>query len=115
MENVAKYAAGDSAELRIAYCPESQPPSLEIAVTSRIAPQNVAPLLKLVERLSNTDDVPSLYIQMIRESASREDGSGLGLIRIRAEGEMTLRVETKGDQVCVRASAIAAGQPGGEE
>jgi len=111
MENVAKYAADSSSELRIAYRPDGRPPCLEIAVTSRIAPENVAPLLELVERLSSTDDVQALYIQMIRESACREDGSGLGLIRIRAEGEMTLTAEAVGDCVCIRASASVSGPP----
>lgn len=108
MENAAKYASSDESQLRIAYSPENEPPALEIAVTSRIDPRDVGPLSRLMERLEAAEDVQALYIEMIRESAKRDNGSGLGLIRIRAEGEMTLKMETHDDHVCIRASAVAA-------
>jgi len=113
MENAAKYANGDRSQLSIAYEPDREPPCLEIAVTNRVSPENVRPLADLVDRLSRTDDVQQLYIDMIRESAKRNEGSGLGLIRIRAEGDMTLQLEAKDDHICIRASALTAVHVGG--
>ena len=105
MENAAKYARGDRSHLEIVYVPECEPPSLEIAVTNQVAPEDIPPLAEIVNRVSQADDVQGLYLQMIRESAKRGEGSGLGLIRIRAEGDMTLRLETSEDRICIRASA----------
>ena len=64
-------------------------------------------------RLSTADDPLSHYDSEIQASARRPFGSGLGLVRIRAEGEMVMDYAIDGDKVVVRVEAVflPVGQP----
>ena len=43
------------------------------------------------------------YTQLMRESATRNEGSGLGLARVWAEADFDLDLKTEGDQVTITA------------
>jgi hypothetical protein len=77
---------------------------VEVRATNRAQPALVAELRRRIEALSGTDDPMELYVAVMRQSAQR-DGSGLGLARIVAEGEMNLACTVEGDEVTVKASA----------
>ena len=63
-------------------------------------------------RLSSADDPLSHYDSEIAASARRPFGSGLGLVRIRAEGEMVMNFRSMETKVVVRVEAafLAPGQ-----
>jgi hypothetical protein len=116
LENIVKYGAAG-------------PASITVEVTRRetggvllIRSDNVASIERradIVQRLSVlllAVDPIAYYDRLIRESALRHDGSGLGLARIRAEGHFKLGYRLHGDRITIVAEMELEGEgPGGEE
>jgi len=57
-------------------------------------------------------DAQAHYLTLMRRTAKRVDGSGLGLGRVRAESEMQLTYTIEGENVLLRAEMrLAAEEP----
>ncbi len=54
--------------------------------------------------MDRAPDPFQFYLQLMGQSARQEEGSGLGLTRIRVEGEMQLSHSVKGEWVEITAS-----------
>ena len=113
MENVVKYTSKGDGEFQL------QIDAGEGTCRVVLQTQNMADnthrldLETRMTRLSSADDPLSHYDSEIAASAQRPFGSGLGLVRIRAEGEMVMDFSIDGDKVVVRVEAafLGAGQP----
>ena len=94
MENAVRYCSGEEATIRVSLG------RLGDGFMSSIRTRNVAKkddierVRGLLERVTSAPEADALYQEMLIESAQRELGSGLGLARVRAEGEMKLEFET---------------------
>ena len=60
----------------------------------------------LFEEMKAAEDPMEHYCSVMRRNAKRQDGSGLGLARIRAEAEMTLDHEVDDELVTIIARTL---------
>ena len=76
---------------------------VEVRSTNRTTPDRLDELKRRIDSLQALPDPMALYVSMMSESAQRA-GSGLGLARIRVEGEMELAYDIEGDSVTIKCS-----------
>lgn len=103
LENAAKYSSQGGSRLRIEIKGGAAPGKVCVSVANAADPARLEELKGTISALGKTDDAAELYQAYIERAARRDDGSGLGLARIRAEAEMSLVLELDGNQVCVKA------------
>lgn len=103
LENAAKYSDGRGSRLRIEIKGGATPRKVSVSVSNVADPARLEDLKGTISELGKTDDPAVLYQQYIQRAAQRQEGSGLGLARIRAEAEMSLVLELAGNEVCVKA------------
>jgi len=105
LENTLKYSTDGRAELALLVGEECEGRrTVEVRASNRTTPEQAAELCRRIDALGRATDPMGLYVAMMRESVHRE-GSGLGLARIRVEGEMELSYALAGDEVTVSATA----------
>jgi hypothetical protein len=104
LENLAKYSDGGPVELGVEVIPT------EDHFRVRITTVNRTPRVSEVERalgdVSSSRDPEAQYVEYIRSAVARAEGSGLGLVRIRAEGEMEIHYAVSGNQITICAEAL---------
>jgi two-component sensor histidine kinase len=105
IENAAKYATDQRARLRIERRREGDDEeSVALSIQNTTAPVHAARLAGTLQEMEACEDAGQYYRTLMRQSAKRRGpAGGLGLARIRAEGQMTITVAREGDEVCVRA------------
>jgi hypothetical protein len=101
MENSAKYSADGVGQLEVQLIERDGQAYVQIRTSNRASPESLAELRRFFDENGRTPDPIAFYDQMIARTAKRSDGSGLGLARIRAEGEMSLHYSVSGDRVTV--------------
>ena len=101
LENVIKYSSDGRSHLEIELSETPIGDVLCIRARNRTTPARVHELQMLIAQLEGASDPFALYLQMMRRSAQSEEGSGLGLIRIRVETEMDVRLDVHGDEVTI--------------
>lgn len=101
LENAVKYSAEDRALLRIDVEAGEASDRVTIRIKNRSHAENIAPLQNLITSLHEAPDPLMHYLTLMRETAKRKTGSGLGLARIRAEAGMSLALELDGNNVCI--------------
>lgn len=101
MENAAKYSADGLGQIEVRLVEREGQPWVRISTVNRATPERLAELRRFFDENVKTPDPIAFYDQMIARTAKRSDGSGLGLARIRAEGDMSLHYAVKGDVVSV--------------
>jgi len=107
LENTLKYSTDGQALLQVSVgSDEGGRRHVEVTAKNRATPEQAKDLGRRIDALSRADDPMALYVDLMRESAQRS-GSGLGLARIRAEGEMDLSCALEGDAVIVSARTAA--------
>jgi hypothetical protein len=113
LENLVKYAVDGSASfsLRIQDVPLGR--SIRLETANRASVQSVNDLRARLDALTLATDPIAHYDAVIMESLRRSSGSGLGLARIRAEGEMRLYYAIEADRVLIVSETIisAKGSP----
>jgi two-component sensor histidine kinase len=110
LENGAKYAVGRRAVLRVVLEEKETGASAHIAITNETTKEHVERLRARISEIAETDDPFGLYQTLMRRSSKIREESGLGLARIRAEGEMNLGLEVVGSTVTIVASAHVPGR-----
>lgn len=111
LENAVKYSAEGPARIRIALERRAETDRVAIAVTNRADRSNLAALRSMFAEMQAVSDPLVHYQTLLRRNYKRKDGSGLGLARVQAEGEMMLTLEVNdGDEVCLRATADFEGR-----
>jgi hypothetical protein len=103
-ENVVKYSSFPPVSMSACFLREGAQWVLRISARNRSADPHLSALRKLLEELTSSKDPVAFYDAIISQSAKRSHGSGLGLARVSAEGEMSISYEISGEQVLIVAS-----------
>ena len=101
LENALKYSSEDGATIMIEVEPDTDVDRVRIRIQNRAAPHHIPPLQQVMARMNEAPDPMVHYVNLMRETSKRSEGSGLGLARLRAEAGMTLALEVEGNQVCI--------------
>jgi hypothetical protein len=109
VENVVKYSAGGICELRVEFRLKGPTPVVSIETANEVEGEALEDLEKLLVALQETTDPVAFYDGTIRSSAKRRQGSGLGLARVRAEGEMELSHRISEGRITIRAESTLTG------
>jgi len=113
MENVVKYTSKGDGEFQLQLDFDGPGCRIVLSTQNMAEDEHRQDLEARMTRLSSADDPLSHYDSEIQASARRPFGSGLGLARIRAEGEMVVDYSIDGEKVVVRVEAafLTKGQP----
>lgn len=77
--------------------------TIQIRVENRVTPDRLPRLHEVFERMKGSDPL-NHYLELMRETVKRDEGSGLGLARIRFEGKMEVELMVEGNKVLVQAT-----------
>jgi hypothetical protein len=105
MENVVKYTSVGDGEFQLELSSSDAGCRVFLQTQNRANSEHRRDLEQRMSALSAADDPVTHYDAEIAASARRPFGSGLGLVRIRAEGEMIMGCRVDGEQVVVRVEA----------
>jgi hypothetical protein len=105
LENAVRYAVDGATHVRIDVHREDAGTLVTIDTRNRAGEANRNSLASVVDEISSAGDPQACYQALMRRSAKRSDGSGLGLGRIRAESDMAISYRIEGDTVHLRAEA----------
>lgn len=103
LENAAKYAVGDQTGLTVHF--DAQGPTASIKLTNQTTPEHIARLRACIDAIQAAAEPFVHYRNLMRSTCSMDAESGLGLARIRAEGELNLSLEIRGNTVTIIASS----------
>ena len=103
LENAAKYAVGDKTDLTVRF--ESNGPAARIKLTNQSTSEHIERLRASIGAIQAAAEPFVHYQNLMRGTLGTEAGSGLGLARIRAEGEFSLSLEVDGSMVTIVASS----------
>jgi hypothetical protein len=111
LENAVKYSRSRETILRVEVIPDVMPAAVLVRTWNHAEPQHCENLRRTVASLSEAVDPNAHYLQMMRASSKRAEGSELGLARIMAEAEMKISLE-EGEEgrVGISASTPAWGE-----
>ena len=101
LENAAKYSVGKRTGLRVRIEPNG-PASIEM--TNETTPEHIARLRACVREIQAASEPFAHYQALMRRTVGVDEESGLGLARIRAEGDLNLSLEVNGTMVTIVAS-----------
>ncbi len=100
LENAVAYATDGETGVRV----ELDDDQLVVKTWNRSTPARLATLVAMIDEMNQAPDADAYYQELMKKTAFRTDGSGLGLARIRSEAEMAISYEVATDRVCIRAS-----------
>jgi hypothetical protein len=103
LENVAKYSSDGVSHLVVQLLDRDGRSFVQIRSRNTSPPRRLAELRVLLDQLRECEDPLALYYRSIAASVSKPEGSGLGLARIRAEGEMDLDYSVRGNEITILA------------
>jgi hypothetical protein len=105
LENAVRYASDGNTLIRIAVQREQGGVRVTIDTRNRASSNSIDSVRTALDELAAAADADAHYQVLMRRSAKRADGSGLGLGRVRAESGMQISYEVDRDAVHVRAQA----------
>lgn len=100
LENLLKYAGEGASVFDVEICNRAGGGHVRIRTSNTATSDRVGSVERLVKRIREAADPVSIYDELILAGAGPES-SGLGLARIRAEGEMDVACIANGTQVTV--------------
>jgi hypothetical protein len=98
LENAAKYSTDGFGHLEIDLHERDGQAYVQVKIRNRASAESLAELRRFFDENRRIPDPIALYDQMIARAAQRAEGSGLGLARIRAEGETPVRLKGQEQQ-----------------
>lgn len=108
LENAVKYSKDGETTIRIDVSPTA-PKTVRIVLRNRAEPQNIAAIREILDGVARAPDSFAYYQQLLTVKAKSREGSGLGLARICAEGEMRVTCEVlEGDLAVIEATTTLA-------
>lgn len=110
LENAVKYAADRSSHFVVEFAERDG--TVCVSTRNRASPDNLAMLRTMFHEMAYTPDALDYYLMVMRRSALRSEGSGLGLARVRHEAESVLELHVEDDarvQVTARIAPHAGG------
>jgi hypothetical protein len=106
LENAVKYSSDGVTSLSITFEPKETSSVVSIRLGNRASAEHIAALSEIIEEMKNHPDPFAHYQIAMARSAKRKVGSGLGLVRVRAEGEMTMSHTIEDDRVTILAQTF---------
>jgi hypothetical protein len=103
LENAVRYSSTGVTDVQIEITPLGGGPTVCIRTRNTASPENLDVLRTAFAELDAATDPDAYYQAMMRRTAKRTDGSGLGLARIRAETGMAMTLEITQDTVSISA------------
>ncbi|HEY4178948.1 MAG TPA: ATP-binding protein [Kofleriaceae bacterium] len=114
LENAVKYSIDGDTTIRIEVTSGDAPRSVSIVLRNRTDEVHLATIRELLDGIAKAPDAFTFYQKLIASKAKTKEGSGLGLARICAEGEMTIALRViEGDIVELTATTTVPA-PGGQ-
>lgn len=108
LENIVKYSSEGVAEFHFSLESAEGGLRARLRTKNRAEPDRLSDTRRRFDALANAPDPVAHYDEMIRESAGRRDGSGLGLARILAESEMDLRHRVENGTLIITAEVLVS-------
>jgi two-component sensor histidine kinase len=105
MENLAKYADEGPVQLDVEFLPTQAEGKIRVSAKNHALPSRLAELKQVLDELSSNLDPHEMYLHFMNKAVERSEGSGLGLARIRVEGEMEISYTIEGDELTIHAEA----------
>jgi hypothetical protein len=105
LENALKYSIDGTTVIRVELSHERRPSNVRVETRNRVSPERKAGLEEVFMEMARCGDAAEYYQFAMRRVRSLRHGSGLGLARIWAEGEMTLSRTYVDDEVRIAAVA----------
>jgi len=106
LENAVKYSSDGATDLSITFAPGDPSSMVSIRLSNRASAENIAGIADIFADMEKQADPFAHYQAVMAKSAKRKVGSGLGLVRVRAEGEMTMSHTIEDDRVTILAQTI---------
>jgi hypothetical protein len=102
LENAAKYSHDGKADLAVIMPARSGTSrQLMLRLSNTASPLHLERLRTMFAQLDGCSDPLIFYLDLMRRNAHETANSGLGLARIRAEGEMSLALTVDGERVTI--------------
>jgi anti-sigma regulatory factor (Ser/Thr protein kinase) len=105
LDNAVLYSFDGNTSIRVGVRKTGSELRVRIETKNRASPSNIEAISTMLDKLRVAEDPVLFFQNLMRESAKRVDGSGLGLARVRAESEMSIDYDIHGDLVHLRAVA----------
>jgi anti-sigma regulatory factor (Ser/Thr protein kinase) len=112
LDNARKYSSAEKATVRLELASTDDEPTVTLSVRSRSADAQKEALSKVVSEIATARDAWEFYLAAMQRSLGAGERSGIGLARIRAEGQMRLAVSADSEGYTW---VIATLHPGGAE
>lgn len=113
LENAVKYSKDGETTIRIEVS-QATPRTVSIQLRNRADQANIDAIREIVDGVTSAADAFAFYQGLISRKAKTKEGSGLGLARICAEGEMKVALSVDdGDMVTIEATTNV-GATGGQ-
>jgi hypothetical protein len=110
LENAVKYSLDGETTIRIEVDTNRTPKEVRIRLRNRASPAHIEKIRELLDGIAASKDSFTYYQQLIARKAKSKEGSGLGLARISAEGEMSVTYQvTDGDMTMIEATTAVGG------
>lgn len=100
-ENLAKYSSGPEVSISAELLGSDTSAKLRLQAKNRGTPEQLRAVEQRLRELTAAEDPTELYDRLIREAAPLDDGSGLGLARIRAEGGFDVDYAIDGNELTI--------------
>lgn len=113
LENAVQYSSDGETEVHIEIELAGNGQTVCIRTRNAASPENLDVLRAAFAELEAATDPDAYYQAMMRRTAKRTDGSGLGLARIRAETGLSMSLDIDDDQVSISAR-IETKSPGSQ-
>ena len=105
-----KYSKDGETTIRIEVMSDTNPREISILLRNRAETGHISAIREIVDGVASAPDAFAYYQQLIKSKARSKDGSGLGLARICAEGEMKVALRVvDGDVVELQATTHVGG------
>lgn len=101
VENLVKYGKESSVRLDVEVERVERASILRLRTCNAAAPERLDEAVRILTGLRDAEDPVAFYDQLVLESAPRQGVSGLGLARIRVEGELDLDFRVDGNQLSI--------------
>jgi two-component system phosphate regulon sensor histidine kinase PhoR len=109
LENAVKYSKDGETTIRIEVEPTT-PKIVKIVLRNRAEPANIAAIREVLDGVAKAEDSFDFYQKLLVSIAKNKVGSGLGLARICAEGEMKVTYQVLEDDVTVIEATTSVGE-----
>lgn len=109
VENAVQYGPDGDAKFSIRIDPDPTEPDnghvVRMTTRNRAHAEQRETARRRVEALNQADDAFAYYLTLMSDSARREEGSGLGLARVRVEADMLIDCSIEGEHLEIAARA----------